>query len=217
MRNNNNNNETPIPGQPGFDPRRHHGRGTPDPRAGFGGFPGRGQGPQGWGMGRGQFPGFGPGGFQGGLPGNGFGGPRRSPRGGIRLGLLALLAEKNLNGYSLMQAFEAKTNGYLKPKSGSIYPALGQLVEDGLLEVDEAGEYKLTEAGQAQVDAQKEQITAFFQSFNQKSEESELQVAFRKLMSAFQSLSKDGDEIQHAAIISKMDELRREIYKTLSD
>ena len=95
-------------------------------------------------QGRGFWPG-GPMGF-GGPPGRG---PRRR-RGDVRAALLALLAEEPRNGYQLMQEIENRSDGVWRPSPGSVYPALQQLEDEGLIrseETDGRKVFRLTEAG----------------------------------------------------------------------
>src|ERR1700744_6245028 len=83
--------------------------------------------------GPGEFGGFGPG---GGPFGPGFrGGPGRGRRrrGDVRLAMLMLLAEGPANGYQLMQALEERSDGRWRPSPGSVYPALSQLEDEGLI------------------------------------------------------------------------------------
>jgi len=109
----------------------HHGHGRGRQRGGFGiGF----GGPFGFG---------GPGGPFGGRGG-------RARRGDVRAALLALLAEEPRNGYQLMQEIERRSEGVWRPSPGSVYPALQQLEDEGLVRSDESEGRKLfhlTEAG----------------------------------------------------------------------
>jgi DNA-binding PadR family transcriptional regulator len=93
---------------------------------------------------RGFWPG-GPMGF-GGPPGRG---PRR-PRGDVRAALLTLLAEEPRNGYQLMQEIENRSEGVWRPSPGSVYPALQQLEDEGLVRSDESDGrkvFRVTDAG----------------------------------------------------------------------
>jgi DNA-binding PadR family transcriptional regulator len=97
----------------------------------------------GWGGGRrGWGPPFGP-------PGRGPGGGRRR-RGDVRAGILALLLERPMHGYEMIQELEARTSGAWRPSAGSIYPTL-QLLEDEGLVAGEQSEgrrrFALTDAG----------------------------------------------------------------------
>jgi DNA-binding PadR family transcriptional regulator len=67
---------------------------------------------------------------------------------------LLLLAEGPLNGYQIMQEIEQRSNGVWRPSPGSVYPALAQLEDEGLVRTEELGDrraYVLTDAGQARV------------------------------------------------------------------
>src|SRR6476469_7717383 len=104
---------------------------------------------------------FGPGG--GGRPHHyrGGRGGRRARRGDIRSAILLLLEEEPRNGYGLMQEIEERSGGIWRPSPGSVYPALSQLEDEGLVRVvEEDGRktFTLTDEGQQHVDANKERI-----------------------------------------------------------
>src|SRR5215218_4893726 len=96
------------------------------------------------------------GGPQFGFPG--FGPPRgpRARRGDVRAALLVLLGEEPRNGYQLMQEIEQRSDGVWRPSPGSVYPALQQLEDEGLVRVA-PGEgrkaFELTDEGRAHVEA----------------------------------------------------------------
>jgi len=80
-------------------------------------------------------------------------GGHRARRGQLRESILALLAEQPRNGYQLMGAIAEKTAGAWTPSPGALYPALAQLVDEGLIaeqSSDGAKVYTLTEAGTAE-------------------------------------------------------------------
>ena len=77
----------------------------------------------------------------------------RARRGAVRLAILSLLTERAMNGYQMIQALNERSNGVWNPSPGSIYPALAQLTDEGLIEpIDESGQrtYRLTDAGEAE-------------------------------------------------------------------
>jgi hypothetical protein len=106
--------------------------------------------------GRGDFEGFAFGGGFGG-PGGRFGRGRKARRGDIRTAALLLLAEEPRNGYQIMQEVQERSDGVWRPSPGSVYPALQQLEDEGLIRSSEAGGgtgkvFELTDAGRAQVE-----------------------------------------------------------------
>src|SRR3981081_4504007 len=94
--------------------------------------------------------GFGPGpcGDLGGGPFGGWGrGPRgrgrKARRGDIRTAALLLLSEEPRNGYQVMQEIEERSDGVWRPSPGSMYPALQQLEDEGLIRSEEHDGRKL--------------------------------------------------------------------------
>lgn len=85
--------------------------------------------------------------------GNPFARRPRMRRGDVRAAILVLLAEQPGNGYQIMQALEARSEGRWRPSPGSVYPTLQQLEDEGLIRAEDAGTgklYHLTEAGEAE-------------------------------------------------------------------
>jgi DNA-binding PadR family transcriptional regulator len=119
-------------------------------------------------------PAFGPG-----FGGPGFGGPElfgphwreargmrgpRAKRGDVRAAALALLAEQPMNGYQIIQEIGERSGGVWRPSPGSIYPALQQLEDEGLIRA-EAGDggrraFQLTDEGRTYVAAHSAELTA---------------------------------------------------------
>src|SRR3954463_5746454 len=91
----------------------------------------------------------------------GFGRRRRMRRGDVRAALLVLLDEEPRNGYGLMQEIEERSGGAWRPSPGSVYPALAQLQDAGLVPPDEEGtgkRFALTDEGRAHVEEHREQL-----------------------------------------------------------
>ncbi|HEY8597414.1 MAG TPA: PadR family transcriptional regulator, partial [Thermomicrobiales bacterium] len=110
-------------------------------------------------------PGFGPGGrLRDALYGGGpFGRARRARRGDVRAGILALLKEETRNGYQIIQELGQRSGGAWRPSPGSVYPALQQLEDEGLVRAEESDgkrTFRLTEAGVAYTEAHSEEVTA---------------------------------------------------------
>ncbi|MGW7006684.1 PadR family transcriptional regulator [Streptomyces sp. NPDC054933] len=124
------------------------------------GAQGRPQGPEGFGFEqrRAAFGPFGPP-FGGGGPwghGRGRGGPRgRARRGDVRASILALLKDRPMHGYEMIQEIGERSGGAWKPSPGSVYPTLQLLEDEGLIEsASEGGKklFTLTEAGRAEAE-----------------------------------------------------------------
>ena len=101
----------------------------------------------------------GPGGFGGAFGPGGPGGGHVHRRGGrgsrpnVRPALLALLLERPMHGYEMIQELESRTGGIWRPSPGSVYPTLQLLEDEGLISSATDGGKKLftlTEAGTAE-------------------------------------------------------------------
>jgi DNA-binding PadR family transcriptional regulator len=97
-------------------------------------------------------PGFGPGpGGHGRGMGRGRGrGRGRRGRGDVRAALLALLAERPMHGYEMIQELDERTGGIWRPSPGSVYPTLSMLEDEGLVTSDRSEGrrlFSLTDAG----------------------------------------------------------------------
>jgi DNA-binding PadR family transcriptional regulator len=67
---------------------------------------------------------------------------------------LLLLADGPLNGYQIMQEIEKRSDGVWRPSPGSVYPALAQLEDEGLIRTGLIGDrrtFVLTDSGRAEV------------------------------------------------------------------
>ena len=124
-----------VPGRIGRGMRSRRGPNSVEARAAFGGFPGP-FGP-GWGGPRGRR-GRGPGG--------------RARRGDVRAAVLALLTERPMHGYEIIQELAERTSGVWKPSPGSVYPTLQLLEDEGYVVAEEDGgkrRFSLTESGRS--------------------------------------------------------------------
>jgi len=89
------------------------------------------------------------------------GGRGRARRGDVRAALLLLIEGGAQNGYQLIQEIERRTDGLWKPSPGSVYPALQQLEDEGLVravEFEGKRAYELTDEGRRYVDANREDL-----------------------------------------------------------
>ena len=69
------------------------------------------------------------------------------PRGFSRYFVLELLKEKNRTGKEIIDYAFEQSDGIWKPSPGLIYPLLGRLLDEGLIEEAKDGKYKITKKG----------------------------------------------------------------------
>ena len=71
------------------------------------------------------------------------------PRGFSRYFILELLKEKPHTGKEIIDHAIEESNGIWKPSPGLIYPLLGRLLDEGLIEETKDGKYQITKKGKA--------------------------------------------------------------------
>ena len=59
--------------------------------------------------------------------------PRGMKVGAVSLWLLLVLSERPMYGYEVIRELEKRFSGYWKPKTGTIYPAIQKLEQNGLV------------------------------------------------------------------------------------
>ncbi len=175
-----------------------------------------GHGPRG----RGGFGGWGPG---PGGPGHRGGRGHRARRGDVRTAILTLLHEEPRNGYGLMQEIERRSGGVWRPSPGSVYPALQQLEDEGLVRAEEregGRVFVLTDAGRAQVQERPEDARAPWDLEQQGPVDDrvfDLMNAARQAGLAVWQIAQHGDDAQVAAAKEVLADARRRLYGILAD
>jgi DNA-binding PadR family transcriptional regulator len=194
-------------GKPGCRSARHggrHGHGpSHGPRGEFGGGP---------------FGGFGAGGGQFGPGPRGRG--RRARRGDIRTAALLLLAEEPRNGYQIMQEVQERSGGIWSPSPGSVYPALQQLEDEGLIRTQEDDGRKLfaiTDAGRTLLEERGAERPAPWEQTGGAAGAHELRKLVREVAGAFAQVMRTGSEAQIARAGTVLAGTRRELYRILAD
>ena len=69
------------------------------------------------------------------------------PRGFSRHYILGLLKEQSMTGKEIIDKAILQSDGKLRPSPGLIYPLLGRLLEEGLIDEIQNGKYKITGKG----------------------------------------------------------------------
>jgi DNA-binding PadR family transcriptional regulator len=165
----------------------------------------------------GGFP-FGPFGGRGGPFGHG----PRARRGDIRAGILALLAEEPRNGYQIIQELGQRSHGAWRPSPGSVYPALQQLEDEGLIrgeETDGKRTFHLTDEGRAYVEAHKEEVAAPWEAIagNVHDEAREFGAQVMQLGAAAMQVLHTGNARQVAEARKILNGARRSLYRLLAE
>jgi DNA-binding PadR family transcriptional regulator len=168
----------PFPGEEeGFGPfamRAHGGPGGPGPAFDLDfGF-----GPRGRGRGRG-----------------------RAGRGDVRAAIVSLLGEEPRNGYQIIQEINERTGGLWRVSSGSVYPAISQLEDEGLIEPTDGNGRKLfalTAAGREHAEHNAEQLRQLWQTGEQGTRVSEF-LRYRELIGQLVSATRQVNEVGTAA------------------
>ncbi|MFE9769655.1 PadR family transcriptional regulator [Streptomyces sp. NPDC005808] len=192
----------------------HRGRGGFEGRRrAFGPFGPGGPGGPGFGG-----PGFGPGPWGG---RGGRGGPRgRARRGDVRASILALLKDRPMHGYEMIQEIAERSGGAWKPSPGSVYPTLQLLEDEGLIiSAAEGGKklFSLTEAGRTAAD---EGPDAPWEEAGRGVDWEtlhEIRQAGFGLMEAFGQVWKTGNKDQRDKALAVINETRKKLYLILAD
>ncbi|WP_221323955.1 PadR family transcriptional regulator [Actinoplanes sp. L3-i22] len=166
--------------------------------------------------------GFGPGGPFGPGEHGQRGGGRRGGRGrpNVRPAVLALLLERPMHGYEMIQELDARTNGIWRPSPGSIYPTLQLLEDEGLIEVTAEGgrkSYRLTEDGrpEAETAAQNPPWAQFGDdTLNQVQDFRDAAVG---IFSALKQVGFSGTPEQRQRALEVLNETKRKLYAILAD
>ncbi|MFF7853705.1 helix-turn-helix transcriptional regulator [Streptomyces sp. NPDC007904] len=180
-------------------------------RAAFGPFgPGGPGGPFG--------PGFGRGGPWG---GRGRGGPGgRARRGDVRASILALLKDRPMHGYEMIQEIAERSGGAWKPSPGSVYPTLQLLEDEGLIVSETDGGKKLfslTDDGRtAAADGPEAPWEEASRGVDWEAL-SEIRQAGFGLMEAFGQVWKTGSKEQREKALAVINDARKKLYLILAD
>ena len=74
------------------------------------------------------------------------------PRGFSRYYILEVLKKKPHTGKEIIDAAVKQSEGIWKPSPGLIYPLLGRLLDEGLIEETNSGKYQITRKGKSTAD-----------------------------------------------------------------
>ena len=142
----------------------------------------------------------------------------RGRRGNVRAAVLALLAERPMHGYEMIQELESRTGGIWRPSPGSVYPTLQLLEDEGLIVSEEAGgrrRFTLTEAGRSQA----AQATAPWEEYadDTVSQAQDFRDAAFGIMNALRQVGFSGTPEQRARALEVLNETKRKLYAILAE
>jgi DNA-binding PadR family transcriptional regulator len=144
----------------------------------------------------------------------------RRGRGDVRAAILALLAERPMHGYEMIQELEARTGGVWRPSPGSVYPTL-QLLEDENLIAGEESEgrrrFALTDAGRAEAQRQDQQAPWEQVTAGVNPAAWSLRDAIAQMAQAAWSVGSVGTEGQQARALEILHDSRRRLYAILAE
>lgn len=152
--------------------------------------------------------------------GRGGGRERGGRRGNVRAAILALLTERPMHGYEMIQELDQRTGGVWRPSPGSVYPTLQLLEDEGLIVSQEAGgrkAYTLTEAGQAE--AATAAANAPWAEFSEETVSSghDTREAIAGIMMALRQLGFERDQDQWNRAVEVLNDTKRRLYSILAD
>jgi DNA-binding PadR family transcriptional regulator len=147
----------------------------------------------------------------------------RVRRGDVRAAILDLLAEgQPWNGYQLIQEIGARTQGVWRPSAGSVYPALQQLEDEGLITA-EAGEdrrrnYTLTDEGRTYVAAHADELRASWDAVTGSVDDAAFQLhnLSRQVMMATMQVAQAGTPAQVQQASKILADTRKALYRILA-
>ncbi len=145
-------------------------------------------------------------------------GGSRAGRGDVRAAVLALLAEKPMHGYQIINEIDERTGGHWKPSAGSVYPTLQLLTDEGLISVEESNGrkiYSLTDIGREAV-AGSDASAPWETAGSTTSGFTALPKAGVELAQAAAQVGRTGTPEQVHEAVKVLDDARRRLYSILA-
>jgi DNA-binding PadR family transcriptional regulator len=136
------------------------------------------------------------------------------------MAILALLGERPMHGYEMIQELEEKTGGRWRPSAGSIYPTLPLMEDEGLVraeEVEGKRVFSLTDAGTEKVAERGDTKPPWEQEGADRSLYAQFGQELRSLHSAASQVARNGDEAQMKEMVEALTETRKRLYRLLAD
>jgi DNA-binding PadR family transcriptional regulator len=136
--------------------------------------------------------------------------------------VLALLTERPMHGYEMIQEIDSRTGGAWRPSPGSIYPTLQLLEDEGVVVATEDSgggrkRFNLTEQGRAE--AAEAAQTPPWAEFAENTVNSwhDIRDAGAQAMNALRQVMMTGTDDQRERAAQVLDETRRKLYAILAE
>lgn len=152
--------------------------------------------------------------------GRGGGGRGRGRRPNVRLALLALLVERPMHGYEMIQELEQRTGGIWRPSPGSVYPTLQLLEDEGLIQAEHSEgrkRFTLTEIGRPEAERAAESAPWREYTDETVSQAQDYREAVFGIMNALRQVGFAGTEQQRAQALDVLNETKRKLYAILAE
>jgi DNA-binding PadR family transcriptional regulator len=149
-------------------------------------------------------------------------GHKRARRGDVRLVILDLLAEGQArNGYQIIQEIAERTSGVWRPSAGSVYPALQQLEDEGLVSPEGEGRrrlYALTGEGRAYAEEHAAELDASWGAVAGRTDDTAIKLGdlVSQVALAAMEVRRAGSPAQLAAARRALAEARKALYLILA-
>jgi DNA-binding PadR family transcriptional regulator len=143
----------------------------------------------------------------------------RMGRGDVRAAVIALLAEKPMHGYQIIQEITERSGGAWKPSPGSVYPTLQLLADEGLIGVEESNgrkTYTLTDEGRTAAEGAEGHTPWETDGVRETMRGTALPKAGIELAQAATQVGRSGTPAQVDEAVAVLDEARRKLYAILA-
>jgi DNA-binding PadR family transcriptional regulator len=118
-----------------------------------------------------------------------------------------------------MQEIEARSKGAWRPSPGSVYPALSQLEDEGLVRAEQSGgrkEFELTDEGRAYVADNADELGTPWEDVGGGEPIGELRTLVFSVGAAVMQVVQAGSAEQVAQAAKVLEETRRSLYRILA-
>jgi DNA-binding PadR family transcriptional regulator len=135
---------------------------------------------------------------------------------------MLLSLDSPMNGYQLMQGLEERSDGRWRPSPGSVYPALAQLEDEGLIhsvdtEAESGRAFELTDKGREQLAERGEQKPPWEpEQDDEGNPRFEIRRSIGGLVRTAAHVFQDGTPEQVEEALKILEEAKRKLYRLLA-